>query len=100
MARRVAAPATLTAHHDCEFREVLDRVGQFVMPTRKTGRDDIDRFHLATSASSTAGSSGSTWELAERMFCCGRTLVFSEPAELPHPRSGALSAHHHGHERR
>ena len=26
MARR-AAPATLTAHHDCEFREVLDRVG-------------------------------------------------------------------------
>ena len=27
MARRTAAPATLTAHHDCEFREVLDRVG-------------------------------------------------------------------------
>ena len=27
MARRVAAPAMLTAHHDCEFREVLDRVG-------------------------------------------------------------------------
>src|SRR6266700_6238100 len=27
MARRAAAPATLTAHHDCEFREVLDRVG-------------------------------------------------------------------------
>ena len=26
MARR-PAPATLTAHHDCEFREVLDRVG-------------------------------------------------------------------------
>ena len=27
MRRRAAAPATLTAHHDCEFREVLDRVG-------------------------------------------------------------------------
>src|ERR1700676_5726717 len=27
MARRHAEPATLTAHHDCEFREVLDRVG-------------------------------------------------------------------------
>ena len=27
MARQAAAPATLTAHHDCEFREVLDRVG-------------------------------------------------------------------------
>ena len=27
MARRADAPATLTAHHDCEFREVLDRVG-------------------------------------------------------------------------
>src|SRR6476469_6311766 len=27
MARRAAAAATLTAHHDCEFREVLDRVG-------------------------------------------------------------------------
>src|SRR6267154_4646475 len=27
MARRAAAPTTLTAHHDCEFREVLDRVG-------------------------------------------------------------------------
>src|ERR1700681_3971159 len=27
MARRAAAPAMLTAHHDCEFREVLDRVG-------------------------------------------------------------------------
>ena len=27
MARRAGAPATLTAHHDCEFREVLDRVG-------------------------------------------------------------------------
>ena len=27
MARRALAPATLTAHHDCEFREVLDRVG-------------------------------------------------------------------------
>jgi DNA-binding HxlR family transcriptional regulator len=27
MARRTAAPPTLTAHHDCEFREVLDRVG-------------------------------------------------------------------------
>ena len=27
MARRAAAPGTLTAHHDCEFREVLDRVG-------------------------------------------------------------------------
>ena len=27
MARRATAPATLTAHHDCEFREVLDRVG-------------------------------------------------------------------------
>src|SRR5260221_14720061 len=27
MARHAAAPATLTAHHDCEFREVLDRVG-------------------------------------------------------------------------
>ena len=27
MARRPAEPATLTAHHDCEFREVLDRVG-------------------------------------------------------------------------
>src|SRR4029077_711925 len=27
MARRAIAPATLTAHHDCEFREVLDRVG-------------------------------------------------------------------------
>jgi DNA-binding HxlR family transcriptional regulator len=27
MARRQTEPATLTAHHDCEFREVLDRVG-------------------------------------------------------------------------
>jgi DNA-binding HxlR family transcriptional regulator len=27
MPRRYAEPATLTAHHDCEFREVLDRVG-------------------------------------------------------------------------
>src|SRR5207248_9296098 len=27
MPRHAAAPATLTAHHDCEFREVLDRVG-------------------------------------------------------------------------
>ena len=27
MAGREAAPATLTAHHNCEFREVLDRVG-------------------------------------------------------------------------
>ena len=27
MPRRHAEPATLTAHHDCEFREVLDRVG-------------------------------------------------------------------------
>lgn len=27
MVRRAAPPATLTAHHDCEFREVLDRVG-------------------------------------------------------------------------
>ena len=27
MARRHAEPATLTAHHDCEFRAVLDRVG-------------------------------------------------------------------------
>jgi DNA-binding HxlR family transcriptional regulator len=27
MARRQAESATLTAHHDCEFREVLDRVG-------------------------------------------------------------------------
>lgn len=27
MTRRDAEPATLTAHHDCEFREVLDRVG-------------------------------------------------------------------------
>jgi DNA-binding HxlR family transcriptional regulator len=27
MARPRAQPATLTAHHDCEFREVLDRVG-------------------------------------------------------------------------
>jgi DNA-binding HxlR family transcriptional regulator len=27
MAQRHAEPATLTAHHDCEFREVLDRVG-------------------------------------------------------------------------
>ena len=27
MAQRRAEPATLTAHHDCEFREVLDRVG-------------------------------------------------------------------------
>src|SRR5260370_8751958 len=27
MTRRAAAPALLTAHHDCEFREVLDRVG-------------------------------------------------------------------------
>ena len=27
MARRPAEPAALTAHHDCEFREVLDRVG-------------------------------------------------------------------------
>src|SRR4029077_11299418 len=27
MARRANAPATLTAHHDCEFRQVLDRVG-------------------------------------------------------------------------
>jgi len=27
MARHAAAPATLTAHHNCEFREVLDRVG-------------------------------------------------------------------------
>jgi DNA-binding HxlR family transcriptional regulator len=27
MARRAAVLATLTAHHDCEFREVLDRVG-------------------------------------------------------------------------
>src|SRR5258706_4313879 len=27
MARRAAEPALLTAHHDCEFREVLDRVG-------------------------------------------------------------------------
>src|ERR1700693_6348641 len=24
---RASEPATLTAHHDCEFREVLDRVG-------------------------------------------------------------------------
>ena len=27
MARRAHPPATLTAHHDCEFREMLDRVG-------------------------------------------------------------------------
>src|SRR6266852_5009721 len=27
MPRRHAEPATLTAHHDCECREVLDRVG-------------------------------------------------------------------------
>jgi DNA-binding HxlR family transcriptional regulator len=27
MARRAHLPATLTAHHDCEFREMLDRVG-------------------------------------------------------------------------
>jgi len=27
MARRPTTPAVLTAHHDCEFREVLDRVG-------------------------------------------------------------------------
>jgi DNA-binding HxlR family transcriptional regulator len=27
MARAAVAPAMLTAHHDCEFREVLDRVG-------------------------------------------------------------------------
>jgi DNA-binding HxlR family transcriptional regulator len=27
MARRQTEPGTLTAHHDCEFREVLDRVG-------------------------------------------------------------------------
>jgi DNA-binding HxlR family transcriptional regulator len=27
MGRRHDGPATLTAHHDCEFREVLDRVG-------------------------------------------------------------------------
>ena len=27
MARRHAEPAALTAHHDCEFREMLDRVG-------------------------------------------------------------------------
>ena len=27
MARPAVAAATLTAHHDCEFREVLDRVG-------------------------------------------------------------------------
>jgi len=26
MPRRAAEPATLTAHHDCEFREMLDRV--------------------------------------------------------------------------
>src|ERR1700704_1776635 len=27
MTRPAVAPAELTAHHDCEFREVLDRVG-------------------------------------------------------------------------
>ena len=27
MGRRYPEPAALTAHHDCEFREVLDRVG-------------------------------------------------------------------------
>jgi DNA-binding HxlR family transcriptional regulator len=27
MRRQHREPATLTAHHDCEFREVLDRVG-------------------------------------------------------------------------
>ena len=27
MTRGATAPAALTAHHDCEFREVLDRVG-------------------------------------------------------------------------
>ena len=27
MTRPAVAPAMLTAHHDCEFREVLDRVG-------------------------------------------------------------------------
>src|SRR5437899_12169374 len=27
MTRRAAAPTTLTAHHDCEFREMLGRVG-------------------------------------------------------------------------
>jgi DNA-binding HxlR family transcriptional regulator len=27
MGRRQAEPAALTAHHDCEFREMLDRVG-------------------------------------------------------------------------
>src|SRR5258707_34736 len=27
MGRRHAEPAALTAHHDCEFREMLDRVG-------------------------------------------------------------------------
>ena len=27
MPRRHAVPATLTAHHDCEFREMLGRVG-------------------------------------------------------------------------
>jgi DNA-binding HxlR family transcriptional regulator len=27
MGRRHPGPAVLTAHHDCEFREVLDRVG-------------------------------------------------------------------------
>src|SRR5258705_10711681 len=28
MAREAAAPALLTAYHDCEFREGLDRVGR------------------------------------------------------------------------
>ena len=27
MAKRAHSPAALTAHHDCEFREMLDRVG-------------------------------------------------------------------------
>ena len=27
MGRRTGEPAMLTAHHDCEFRDVLDRVG-------------------------------------------------------------------------
>jgi hypothetical protein len=50
MARR-AAPATLTAHHDCEFREVLDR------PTTRAGAGQRLSVGLAVSRRARAAES-------------------------------------------
>jgi DNA-binding HxlR family transcriptional regulator len=44
MPRRHAEPATLTAHHDCEFREGLDRVGdKWTLLKHLTNEGDGDR---------------------------------------------------------